>query len=98
VDRRNQPDGVDLAMEVVSRGEEARERDLETKRVEYAAAKIPEYWIVDPELETITVLRLEGDTYSVHSVFATGTRATSTLLQGFEVEVDKVFAAGKGAV
>ena len=39
-------EGADLVMEVVS-GDDRR-RDLETKRLEYARAGIPEYWIVDP--------------------------------------------------
>lgn len=90
------PDGVDLAVEVVSDGPEARERDLETKRVEYAAAGIPEYWIVDPELQQITVLTLVGTAYQVHGVFAAGTTATSVLLEGFNVVVADVFAAGAG--
>jgi Uma2 family endonuclease len=92
---RKQPDGVDLAMEVVSEGDENRERDLQTKRIEYAAAKVPEYWIVDPELNQIMVLCLDGESYRVHGVFGTGTKATSLLLTGFEVEVDAAFAAGK---
>ena len=44
-------EGADLVMEVVSSGDEDRRRDLKTKREEYAQARIPEYWIVDPELE-----------------------------------------------
>src|SRR6516162_46570 len=49
VDVRKQPEGADLVMEVVSEGPENRKRDLETKRNDYAAAGIPEYWIIDPE-------------------------------------------------
>ncbi len=44
----------DLVMEIVS--ENNRRHDLVTKKDEYAQAGIPEYWIVDPEEETITVL------------------------------------------
>ena len=50
--------GADLVIEVVS--DQGRPRDLEIKRQEYAQAGIPEYWIVDPQLEQITVLALEG--------------------------------------
>ena len=39
-------DGADLVIEVV--GEDDPNRDLITKRSEYALAQIPEYWIVDP--------------------------------------------------
>jgi Uma2 family endonuclease len=92
--KRKAPDGADLAVEVVSPGEEARERDLDTKRREYAKAKISEYWIVDPELRTITVLTLAGKTYKTHGCFTGGEAATSKLLKGFNVDVSEVFAAG----
>lgn len=94
LDVRGQPDGADLVMEVVSEGEENRRRDLETKRQEYAEAKIPEYWIVDPDEHRITVMTLEGSGYRVHGSFGTARAATSILLPGFAVAVDEVFAAG----
>ena len=50
--------GADLALEVVS--EEKPERDLVDKRGDYAEGRVPEYWIVNPQTETITVLRLRG--------------------------------------
>ena len=63
-------DGADLVMEVVSDSDDDRRRDLVKKREEYAQARIPEYWIVDPELGQITVLTLDGPTYAVHGEFA----------------------------
>ena len=89
------PIGADLVMEVVSEGADARRRDLETKRAEYAAAGIPEYWIVDPELKEITVLALDGAEYRVHGVFRNDAFATSLLLDGFSVKAADVFAAGE---
>ncbi len=83
--------GADIAIEVVS--DDDRRRDLETKRREYATAEIPEYWIVDPKLNTITVLVLERTTYAEHGVFALGERATSRLLAGLEIDVSATFAA-----
>jgi len=80
-------EGADLVMEVVSGSKEDRDRDLITKRREYARAGIPEYWIVDPKQEQITVLRLDGKKYAVHGVFATGSVAASALLNGFTVDV-----------
>lgn len=87
--------GADMVVEVVSPGAKSRHRDLIEKRAEYAEAQIPEYWIVDPEKRTITVLAL-GETaeYEVHGEFAAGQRATSQLFPDFSVEVDAVFAAG----
>lgn len=83
-------------IEVVSEGQEQRDRDLVTKRKEYAEAGIAEYWIVDPEQQQITVLALSRKTYKQHGVFGPGQTASSRLLKGFSVEVNEVFAAGEG--
>jgi Uma2 family endonuclease len=85
--------GADLVMEVVSRDPDSRERDLQKKRLEYAAAKIPEYWIVDPLSQQITVLWLENDRYVEHGAFNVGEQATSRLLSGFAVDVASTFPA-----
>ncbi len=58
-------EGADLVIEIVSDGADNRETDLVEKRAEYASAGIPEYWIVDPETQTITVLTLNGDSLQV---------------------------------
>ena len=89
------PQGADLVVEIVSEGPQCRQHDYETKRAEYAAAGIPEYWIVDPETETITVLTLVGESYKVHDEFRSGSTATSVLLPGFEVDVSAAFAAAR---
>lgn len=54
--------GVRLAVEVLSPSN--RTTDLVTKRVDYAAAGIPSYWLVDPEVPSVTVLELEGNSYA----------------------------------
>lgn len=89
------PDGADLAMEVVSDGDENRDRDLRVKREEYAKAGIAEYWIVDPRERTITVLVLDGDAYRVHGAFGLGSTANSCMFPGFQVDVTATFAAGE---
>jgi Uma2 family endonuclease len=95
-DDEEPPRGADLAMEVVSEGAKERERDLETKRLEYAKAGIPEYWIIDRQERRIIVLTLEGAEYRVHGEFSPGARATSVLLPGFSVAVSEVLAAAEG--
>lgn len=84
-------DGADVVIEVVS--EDDPDRDLIEKRREYADAKIPEYWIVDPRSATITVLTLASGEYVVHGEFHRGARATSVLLQEFSADVGMTFAA-----
>jgi Uma2 family endonuclease len=83
--------GADLVVEIVS--PDNPKRDTVTKRADYAAAGIPEYWIVNPEEETVTVLTLAGDSYADQGIFGRGTQATSALLAGFAVDVDALFDA-----
>lgn len=92
---RRPPEGADLVMEVLSDGDDNRDRDLVTKRGEYAAAGVAEVWIVDPLAKAITVLSLpDGATeYEVHGAFPVGGIARSRLLAEFSVDVDAAFAA-----
>ncbi len=82
--------GADLVMEVASPDDP--DRDLVTKRHEYAQAGIPEYWIVDPIQMSITVLTLDGQSYALHGEFDEDAEATSRLLDGFTVSVRDMFA------
>ena len=81
--------GADLVVEVVSPDDPAR--DLAVKRADYAEAGIPEYWIVDPRDETITVLALDGGAYVSRGVFARGATARSAVFDGFAADVSAVF-------
>lgn len=76
--------------EVVSPGN--RDHDTVTKRAEYAAAGIREYWLADSAVRSLTVLVLDGTTYREHGRFGRGETATSALLGGLAVEVAAVFA------
>ncbi len=86
-------DGADLTLEVVS--EDDPNRDLIDKRADYAEGKIPEYWIVNPMTETITVLKLRGKSYTEAGVYKRGESAKSVLRPKFSVDVSSVFDAAK---
>jgi Uma2 family endonuclease len=75
-----------LAFEVVSEGSEARERDSVTKRAEYLAYGLREYWVVDPEMKCVTVLIRDGDVW-VERVYRDDQQARSLVLPGFVVSV-----------
>ena len=81
--------GADLVVEIVSPDHPAR--DLVDKRSDYAEARIPEYWIVDPRSHTVTVLELDGAAYAVRGVHRRGARAGSALLDGLTVDVSAIF-------
>lgn len=86
---------ADLVMEVVS--PKNVDHDRRTKRIEYAAARIPEYWIVDVIARHVLVLVLDNDEYVVHGQFVAGQSATSKLLDGFSVNVDDILAVADQA-
>jgi Uma2 family endonuclease len=56
---------------------------------DYAEAGIPEYWIVNPLNDSITVLVLDGNDYREWAVFQRGEQASSKLLTSFSVRVHK---------
>jgi len=79
--------GADLVVEIVSGGAEDRARDYVVKRREYGSAGIPEYWVVDPQDEVVTVFRLADDEYAEHGVFRRGDTVTSATQDGLHVPV-----------
>ena len=85
--------GADLLAEIVSPDDPRR--DIEEKRLDYAAAGVPEYWIVDPRprSRTISVLTLEGGAYR-ETIYEEGESAASMLLPGFAVDVAGCLGGG----
>lgn len=86
-------DAADVVFEVVSGDDNSRRRDLIRKREDYARARIPEYWTIDPAEEQIVVLYLDGEEYAVHGTFARGQAATSRHLPGFALDVTEILSA-----
>ena len=85
--------GADVVAEVVSA--DNPQRDFVDKRRDYAEAGIPEYWIVDPRTETITVLELVQGEYVERGVHRRGESAASLAIAGLGVDVDGVFDAAR---
>ncbi len=85
-------DGADLVMEVVSDDAKDRQRDYETKLLDYAEARVPEYWIINPEERAVIVHALRDGGYAIHGRFAAGDVAASALLPEFTVDVGALFA------
>jgi Uma2 family endonuclease len=83
--------GADLVLEVVS--PDGKKRDIKEKRADYAEGGVSEYWIVDPQEETIAVLTLQKGKYRVAGEYGRGESATSNLLAGFAVDVSAAFDA-----
>jgi Uma2 family endonuclease len=77
-----------LVAEVVSRG--SIERDDVTKREEYLAYGLQEYWIVDPLKRQVTVLTRRGDAWS-EAVFRDDQVIVSLVLPGFASTVAELW-------
>jgi Uma2 family endonuclease len=80
-----------LVIEVVSPGELQRERDYIAKRIQYQNCGIPEYWIVDPQTQTILVLELVENNYTEVGNFSGDDRVLSSSLRSLNLKVSDVF-------
>ncbi len=83
---------ADLVAEVISPG--SRRRDRIDKRDLYEQHGVMEYWLIDPEAETVEVLFAESGAYKLVGRWRPGESACSRLLAGFEVPVAPLFAKG----
>lgn len=72
-----------LAIEVASHGN--TKRDTKDKRQEYALAKVPEYWIIDPVDDYVLTLVLEGDRYKEIGTFRQTEGIKSVLFPNLKV-------------
>jgi Uma2 family endonuclease len=82
-------DGVpDLAMEVIS--ETSWQRDRIQKKALYEQVGLPEYWIIDPDTQTIEVFALVRGVYQLHSRAQGSETARSGLLRGFKVSFTRL--------
>ncbi|MHC5595523.1 MAG: Uma2 family endonuclease [Nostoc sp.] len=79
-----------LIVEVVS--PDSIKRDYRYKRSEYAAVEVPEYWIVDPLKEKISVLWLEDGFYE-ETVFTANQQILSRTFPEIAIALDQIFSA-----
>ncbi len=78
----------DLVIEILSESTEHRDRGVKFK--DYQAHKIEEYWIIDPESETLEQYHLKGDTYDLVLKSHQGT-VKSFVVEGFEIPILSIF-------
>ena len=81
-----------LVVEVVSPGSDNEKRDYRHKRSEYAARKIPEYWIVDPEAKRVTLLTLVEGFYE-EAVFTGSSSLLSLTFPTLQLRAEQVLSA-----
>ena len=78
----------DLIVEALSTD---RARDLVMKRQWYAEAGIPEYWVLDPAADVLTILELFGDEYVTRATLGHGDTLTTPTIPGFALLLDQLF-------
>jgi Uma2 family endonuclease len=79
----------DLAVEVLSRSTEARDRGR--KKELFVRFGVPEYWIVDPVANTIELYVLEAGSYALTSVYTERDQVQSPTLPGLTFDARRVF-------
>jgi Uma2 family endonuclease len=82
----------DLVVEILS--ESTAERDWTVKLKTYARFDVQEYWVVDPDLETVTIHARDAALNLVPiRTFNKDEALTSKLLRGFQASLADVFTA-----
>ena len=79
----------DLIVEIHS--DSTAERDKSFKRQLYANFDVKEYWLVDPEPATVSVLLLHENAYAEAATYTVGQTLTSPMLDGLSFNLDDLF-------
>lgn len=79
----------DMVCEVVSPWSYGR--DTESKKALYEKYRVPEYWIVLPELQNIVISTIENGKYVTHPSAAITGVAASKAIEGLQFDVKDVF-------
>jgi len=80
----------DLVVEIASPS--TARHDLHAKLDAYASAGVPEYWVVNPDAQTVELLVLERGVYRSLGVFSGQASLLSRVVPDFPVEVEQFFA------
>ena len=89
ITRPNIQGAPDLLVEILSPS--TGRRDRTTKLDLYARHGVGEYWLADPDAQTITVMLLKEGEYETVGKFSIEDTLTSPTLKGFSVSLDRIF-------
>ncbi|MCH7400589.1 Uma2 family endonuclease [Belliella kenyensis] len=79
----------DLIIEILSQGN--NQTELINKYNIYEESGVKEYWIIHPAEQTVFIYTLIDDKYVPSKLFTKGHQVTSSVLIGFELNLDRVF-------
>ncbi len=78
----------DFVVEILSDSTEERDRGIKMR--DYAAHKIPEYWIINSKEKTIEQYWLKDKHYELHQKVAEG-KITALVIKGFSIALSDLF-------
>ncbi len=81
----------DLIVEVISPGSFAIDRF--DKKKAYEKAGVREYWLVDPNNLSVEIYKNIGQLFELAQVASEAGKVQSTILEGFEVDIQSLFIA-----
>lgn len=84
-----------IAVEIVSPGELQRDRDYVAKRIQYQDRGIPEYWIVDPQTQTVLILAIAANTFTEFGSFSGDAQIVSFQFGVLTITAAQLFEADK---
>ncbi len=89
ITKENIQGAPDLIIEILSPA--TAERDKTYKRTLYARYGVKEYWLVDPDKQSIEVLELGENGFEPAGIYSKKETFVSPLLQGICLDLEKVF-------
>jgi len=81
----------DLTVEIISPS--SHYRDTVEKKALYERFGVKEYWLIDPANRVIEVFALQNGEYALHAFVAEEGKASSAVLEGFEVDSSNIFTS-----
>ncbi len=83
----------DLVVEVISAG--SRSKDCVRNLHDYASLQVPEYWLIDPEAQTLERLVLRGGVYSIVEALEGDAVFAPDGFEGLEIPLGRLWAEGE---
>jgi len=93
LDERGCIGAPDLIVEVLSPGN--KQTELQHKYEVYEVSGVKEYWLVDPEGQTLLIYNLVHGKYHASRLMTSGDIAKSSVIEGFELDLGVFFAEFK---
>ena len=90
LDKRSYKGSPDIVIEITSPS--TAHIDRFNKFQKYLQAKVPEYWIVEPESRIVSVFTLDKDRY-ITNVYSETDKIMSSVLDGCVVDLSEVFSS-----